>query len=276
MFRLILGFSIIAMGILIFMFEMGMFDKKPNIQLHRRQEIVQAPTPVPEQIKIPALIEEFNAVNKYIATFSVADVVVKIWDNGMVFTLKGSIFYEKPQRFKMSVWSFFGDELDIGSNDEIFWYWSKRERHPTLYYAIHEDHPKTRLKTPFNPVFMRESLGLNEIDVKDAKIVESENDIMVSRQRLSGTGERILYSMFLSKVNKRVSGIVVSSLQGKPLATCEVQYEGAIPKRIAYDWHEEQRSLVLEFKNPVVNIALPETHWQKPKYQPQINMGEEN
>src|SRR5687768_10455147 len=39
---------------------------------------------------------------------------------------RGEILLEKPGRFRLKVSSILGQEMDIGSNDTHFWFWSKR------------------------------------------------------------------------------------------------------------------------------------------------------
>lgn len=79
--------------------------------------------------------------------------------------------------------------------------------------------------------------------------------------------------MFINKSIKRMDGLVISDLAGKILASCEITHEGLMPKRILYDWQEEQRSLTLEFYNPTINKSLDKTNWDLPRYYPRIDMG---
>jgi len=231
--------------------------------------------PLPVKPQIPLVIAELNEINSQVSGFDGSDVSVKIWENGMRFKISGSMSYEKPNNFRMKVWSIMGQEMDIGSNERLFWYWSKRDRYPGLYYADYSDYHKTRLKTPFNPVFMRESLGLNEIDTTDAKIVENEKHVMVSWQKTNASNEKILYSVLVNRLSKRIDGIVISDLSSKVIASCEIEYQGILPKKILYDWKEEQKSLVIEFSNPTINKKFSSSNWDLPRYSPKIDMGKE-
>jgi ADP-heptose:LPS heptosyltransferase len=273
--KLALTLSIIFMvGITSFVFFSRIKEPRPIAQI---QPIVP-PTPpqiVEEPPKTNLIIDEFNQVNSQITSFSSSQMIVKVWENDMRIKISGSMYYEKPKCFRFLVWTGVGRETDIGSNDEIFWYWSRRDRHPGLYYANYDDYTKTRLKTPFNPVFMRESLGLEQIDPKNAKIVDSEKHVMITWQKINASNNKILYSMFINKATKRMDGIVVSDLDGKTLASCEITYEGLLPKKILYDWQEEQRSLTIEFSDVEVNLSLDKKIWQMPRYLPRIDMGKE-
>lgn len=233
------------------------------------------PIQTPEPVIAPQVILDFNQINSQIQNFDCSEVIVKTWEGGLRLKIHGSVSYDKPNLFRMKTKSFMGEETDIGSNTDIFWYWSRRDKNPGLYYSTYENYHKTRLKTPFNPVFLRESLGLEQVDYKSAKIVDKESQIMLTWVKPNAMGDKILYSMFIDKENKRMQGIAISSISGETLASCEVEYESNIPKKITYDWKEEKRFLVLEFINPKINQNLPSTNWDRPRYFPQINMGEE-
>lgn len=44
--------------------------------------------------------------------------------------------YEQPRRFRLRAGTgFTGQELDIGSNDELFWFWAKQNPQPAIYFA---------------------------------------------------------------------------------------------------------------------------------------------
>jgi len=255
-----------------FLFWLKLNEPRPSTVITEKQQQL---TQIEQTTRIPEVVGEFNKINSQITSFDGSDMIVKIWENGMRLKVSGSMYYEKPLSFRMKVRSIMGEEMDMGSNNEHFWYWSRRDKHPGLYYASYADYFKTRLKTPFNPVFLRESLGLDQIDPTGAKIVEKENDVMLVWPKITATGQKVLYSVFLNKQTKRMDGIVVTDLNGKPLTSCDVEYDGVLPKRIVYDWQEEQRSLVLEFRRPAMNQSLSPNHWQMPDYTPKINMAEE-
>ena len=176
----------------------------------------------------------------------------------------------------MEVASIFGNELDLGSSGQEFWYWSRRDRSPGLYWAIHEDFGKTRLKTPFNPMFMRSSLGLEVLDLIEPKIVTNEKDIMLTYPRESSMGEPLFFSVFVNKAEKQIDGFLITNTNGKTLVTCEIQsHVDGLPEKILYTWHEERRTMSLTFRHPRTNLQLRKTAFLMPNYKPKVNMAEE-
>ena len=60
----------------------------------------------------------------------------------------------------------FGSEIDLGSNDELFWLWVKRNQTPGVYYCRHDRFAgsEARKMTPFEPRWLIEALGVVEFD----------------------------------------------------------------------------------------------------------------
>jgi outer membrane lipoprotein-sorting protein len=251
-------------------------DNVPTANLPQKHQELQGQSPLPKQIEPPPLIKEINQRTAKIKSFSCEDVEIKVWQNGHRFKLSGRMYYEKPKNFRFEINSILGKELDLGSNEEAFWYWSRRDPNPGLHWAKHNDYAKTRLKTPFNPFFMRASLGLETLDVSDAKLVENESAMMLVYQRTNGTGQTVLYSVFINKVKKQIDGFVITDLNGKTLAACEIQeWSGDLPTKVLYTWQEEERVMLIRFNRHQLNPVISPTIWQMPNYTPKINMGEQ-
>jgi outer membrane lipoprotein-sorting protein len=250
---------------------------EPTSTLIQRQEVIQE-SPIPSVQEVPPILKEINQRNAAIRTYTSKDVSIKLWERGMKVNLSGRLYYEKPTSFRTIFESRFGTELDLGSNDKIFWYWSTRDKRPGVYYANYEDYQKTRLKTPFNPIFLRQSLGLDELTVNDAsKILESEQDLSIVYPRKSSMGDTVFYSVFIDKVQKRVTGLIITSADNKPLASAEIQeYDvNGLPLQILYMWYEEDKAVEFRFEKSEINAPISASQWAMPSYTPQINMANE-
>jgi hypothetical protein len=83
-------------------------------------------------------------------------------------TLNAKLAYQRPCFFRMkaSFNSLMGDEVDLGSNAELFWFWVKRNPPPALYYCRHDQFANSRAREmlPIQPNWLVESLGTLEID----------------------------------------------------------------------------------------------------------------
>ncbi len=77
------------------------------------------------------------------------------------------IAVERPRRFRLMAKSpLGGSELDIGSNDERFWFWMKLDPEKNIYYANHEDlqGAQTQGRLPFHPDWLMSAFGMQTLD----------------------------------------------------------------------------------------------------------------
>ena len=82
-------------------------------------------------------------------------------------TLSASLALERPRRLRMQAsLGFTGMELDLGSNDEEFWFWAKRNEPPGVYVARHSeaDAPGVRSVLPVPPTWLIDALGIVEMN----------------------------------------------------------------------------------------------------------------
>jgi hypothetical protein len=80
--------------------------------------------------------------------------------------LGASVAFERPLRFRLRAQGAFGTEADLGSNDELFWFWLRRSQPPAMYYCRHDQFAASpaRQTTPFEPKWLIEALGVMEFD----------------------------------------------------------------------------------------------------------------
>lgn len=82
-------------------------------------------------------------------------------------TLRARVVFQRPRRLRiLGETSLTGLELDVGSNDEVFWFWVRRNEPPAMYYCRHEDFQTSaaRQVVPIDPDYLIDALGLAEID----------------------------------------------------------------------------------------------------------------
>lgn len=226
--------------------------------------------------QVSDLIDTINAHNEEIRSLSCDDIRVHVSQGGIKLRLKAEVTYQKPRFFRMVTKSLVGTELDIGSNNDLFWFWSRRMRPPILYYADHRDFYKTRMKTPFNPMFMMETLGLGKIDVTDAKAVEARDKYVVIRLAKNSIGQPIALFTYLNKQTARIDGIAVVNADGKLSASGEVlSWRNDAPSQILYVWAEERTSMLLDLPNVTLNGVIDSTKFDLPNISPRQDMSKD-
>lgn len=240
------------------------------------QDQVITPEPVQEPDPLPDLVLKINQKNKSIDSFVCNNVMVETWEKGTKFRFNADFHYEKYNNFRMIFSSVFGKELDLGSNEQKFWYWSRRDKHPGVYWANHEDYQKTRLKDPFNPMFIQDSFGFNEIPQEGAQVTETDLNIFIKYDKVNSMGDPISYIIFVNKKTELINGFCIVDENGITTVTAEIQeYKNGLPSKLVYLWAEEAKVLVMNLHNPEINVHIPSSLWKMPNETPKIDMSKE-
>ena len=226
-------------------------------------------------VEIPQIIKDLNETNSKIAGLTCDQLHITIREGIFSFSLKGYLRYEKENKFRMIVGSMLAKELDLGSNDQVFWFWSRKNKDPGLFYAKHEDYFKTRLKTPFNPVWIMKSLGIDVINTQDAKIVdEAGKNIMVIQLTKNASGKPIASTTFIDRTTSKIRSIITTDTQGKVLISIEIkEYENNLPRHIVYTWFEENKIMEFKFINPKTGNKSNPKLWEMPNMEQETDMG---
>lgn len=207
------------------------------------------------------IISDINKKNNSITNLSCKDIEVFIWDKGMRFKLDGSIYYEKPKNLKFKI----GKEFFIGSNNDEFWYWSKRLKPPALYYAKHEDYYKTLLKPSFSPMTIIESMCIHEIKLNEKMDIQYIDDkIAIVEKSLDTLNRDIVKITFINPKLENIVGQVITDIDGNLMASVEVlKYENNVPQEILYT-HENNQVMLVKLNNVLINQEISKDTWIKP------------
>lgn len=82
-------------------------------------------------------------------------------------SLRANIAMERPRRLRLRAeTALTGAELDLGSNDERFWFWLRRNQPPTLYHCRHDQFAASsaRQLLPVNPEWLLDAVGMVTFD----------------------------------------------------------------------------------------------------------------
>ncbi len=128
--------------------------------------------PVPSVLTAnPSLDEILQAVNGNSALVqSISTNYATLSPQGAP-SLRAALFIEKPGRFRVrGTHALSGPEVDLGSNDEMFWLWIKRSEPPALYFARHSQLASSgfRRLMPLSPQQLVEAFGIATFDPQAA------------------------------------------------------------------------------------------------------------
>jgi hypothetical protein len=128
-----------------------------------------APGPVAPEIIVEGATREqiVAAVNQNsarIQSLSVTGASITIPDTMELPLLSGNIAVERPGRFRLTAGTSFGQEVDIGSNDELFWVWVRRNQPPAVYICRHDQFATSNIRQimPVEPAWLLAAMGIVE------------------------------------------------------------------------------------------------------------------
>jgi hypothetical protein len=126
------------------------------------------PTPPPPRVlsAAPTLEEIIQVVNRnsaQIQSFTTSRASVSA--PGLP-SLRANLAYQRPRRLRLRADLLASSELDLGSNDELFWFWAKRNQTPGVMYCRHDQFANSRARQmlPVEPDWLIEALGVVELD----------------------------------------------------------------------------------------------------------------
>lgn len=255
---------------------LSIWNKISSPPISKIDHKITIPTnPISQQPKIPDLVFKINEKNSKIKSLQCDDMDVYIWQNGIRIRLTGEIYYDKSDNFRMFVNSILGKELDLGSNKDVFWYWSRRNDREGLYYARYEDFFSTRLKTPFNPIFLRTSFGIDTLPTENVNFAENDNGLLVITKSKNSTGQTINKYTFINKKTELIEGYLIAYENGTKSASAEIlEYQNGLPKNILFHYYEEDKIMRFDLRNNTINSFIDNEKFSMPNIKPQINMGE--
>jgi hypothetical protein len=120
---------------------------------------VLPPSPTLEQV-----IEVVNRNSLQIHSFSTMHAT--LGGPGLP-TLRASVAFQRPRRFRLRAdTAVTGPELDLGSNDQLFWFWCRRNQPPAVYYCRHEHLATSRARQMLllDPNWLLEAVGIAGFD----------------------------------------------------------------------------------------------------------------
>ncbi len=78
-------------------------------------------------------------------------------------SLRALIAFQRQKNFRLRAdTAFTGPEVDVGSNDQLFWFWVKRNQPPAFYYCGHDQFASSsaRAMVPVEPEWLIRALGV--------------------------------------------------------------------------------------------------------------------
>ena len=139
-----------------------------------RNPFAQQGPPAPELLSAGASLEQvIAAVNQNsskVQSYQTGDASITFRGMPGVPSLRGNIAMQRPGRLRLEAsTALTGPEVDLGSNDELFWFWVKRNEPPALYFSRHDQFVGSAAQQvmPIEPQWLLDALGLSQFSPND-------------------------------------------------------------------------------------------------------------
>ena len=194
--------------------------------------------------------------------------------------LSARVACEPPRRFRLQAQtSLTGPELDIGSNDDLFWIWLRQHQPPITAFCRHDRYARSEARNllPIRADWMPELLGLVNFRTEDSHdgphpLPDGRLEI---RTRLKADDDELLKSTILDGTTGLVAEQHLFTPAGERLASVRTtRYRvdpasgAALPHVVEVSWPASGVDFKLELTAITVNGASldPVQLWQMPAY----------
>ena len=131
-----------------------------------------APGPAAPQVLMEGasreqIIAAVNQNSSRIHSLTVTGATITVPDMMGLPLLSGNIAAERPGRFRLTAGTAVtGQEIDLGSNDELFWLWVRRNQPPGVYFCRHAQFANSNIRQmmPVEPSWLLAALGMVDLD----------------------------------------------------------------------------------------------------------------
>lgn len=170
----------------------------------RRQPVLTLPPPPPVLGATPGIQEVAAAVNRTAAIreLSTNTATVDVVSMPALPNLSATINLRRDRefRFKAKPPVIMAPSLDMGSNNELFWFEVPEDFGRTLYYARHDQYQRQleRAILPVDPTWLADSIGLVQLDPNQViegpvRTPDGKLQIRTTSPTAAGTFQRVFY-----------------------------------------------------------------------------------
>src|SRR5262245_19489636 len=113
------------------------------------------------------IIAAVNQNSSRIQSITATGATITVPDTLGLPLLSGNIAAERPGRFRLTAGTAVSaKEIDLGSNDERFWIWVRRNQPPGVYFCRHAQFANSNIRQmmPIEPSSLLAALGMVDID----------------------------------------------------------------------------------------------------------------
>lgn len=113
------------------------------------------------------IVAAVNQNSARIQSITATGASITIPDTMNLPILTANIAAERPGRVRITAGTALtGQEMDVGSNDQQFWMWVRRNEPPAVYFCRHEQFAGSAIRDmmPIEPAWLLAALGMVDVD----------------------------------------------------------------------------------------------------------------
>lgn len=233
---------------------------------------------LPPQPALENVIQVVNENSQRIESLYTTDATVSV---PLFPTLRANVAYERERRFRLfAETALTGTAVDLGSNDESFWFSAANSRPPTLYYCRHDDFQQSgvRQSIPIEPHWLIDALGVAGFSPQDRHLgpfprSDGNLEIRTELNRPEGTWNKVtvvdaargwvLEQHVYDAGGQLVATALTSEHQRDPIANVTV------PRQIEIKWPAMELNLKIKVNDLAINQIEGNSPqlWTMPNYQ---------
>lgn len=237
----------------------------------RRDPLAPKSCTLPQNPTVAEIVAHVNANVDKIQAWKCDSV--RINAAGVPVPLDGHLYVEREHRLRLEVASVMGPEVDFGSNDELFWIWSRRAERPEVLYAAHADLDlaQQRFPVPFEPKWLMEALSIAPLSAEGARLESAPGsaEVRLVSDHTLPNGQPVRKIVLVDGCHGKVLEHSTYDANNRPLVRVRLgdhRYDAAsgalLPRYVKLDWPMQKMSMEMVMNGVQVNPAsLPPQVW---------------
>lgn len=236
------------------------------------------PPPVPS---VAALVHYLNDNSNRIQALRCTEIDVRV-DQGSLIAphLRAKMMAQQPRNFLLSATAYGSNVVDIGSNDQEFWFWSSKINPPYQFYASYKDYQEGKVRNlplPIQPDWVMEAMGMANYGPPERWTLDSDNEkIRLTEKTTSPQGVAMRKTIVLNRrpvaaPNPQVlEHLLLDDATGKEIASARIQQVeidpqkgGILPRKMELRYAKENVRLSLSLSRTEANPPLTATVFQR-------------
>lgn len=213
------------------------------------------------------MVTVLNRNSQPIQNMESDNVDITVTQGGQPFGLSGKLAFQKGRNFRMVATAIASTEADMGSNEQEFWFYMKRNDPPDLFFCSYNDLPNAQVKLPIQPDWVAEALCVQELNPAEYEMRTVRAGVELIK-RVNNNGEQVFKGVLVANAGPMAGRVILHRLfraNGQEIWRAEIsEYQlerdvgnFAIPYMVKITCPEQKVMIELKLKSCKVNQLNP-------------------